>query len=134
MNDDALLTLDPANPTPPYEQLAAQVRAQITAGRLAAGDELPSVRQLARDLRIAPNTVVRAYDELARDGWVIAQPRRGVQVAAGSLAAPVAEHRRRLSEAVAQLLLATGRLGISGPEVRAELDRQLAQAKPGDST
>jgi len=126
MNDDALLTLDPANPTPPYEQIAAQVRAQITAGRLAPGEELPSIRQLARDLRIAPNTVARAYDELARDGWVLAEARRGVRVASGALAPPATERRRRLSAAVAEMLLAASRLGVSGVEVRAEMERQLA--------
>lgn len=130
MNDDALLTLDPTNPTPPYEQIAGQVRAQITLGRLTAGDELPSVRQLARDLRVAPNTVVRAYDELARDGWVVAEPRRGVRVASGPLASPATERRHQLTKEVARLLLAASRLGISADEVRAELDRQLTRHTP----
>lgn len=130
MDDDndaqePLLTLDNDSPTPPYERIAAQVRAQITAGRLRAGDELPSVRQLARDLRVAPNTVVRAYSELEGAGWVKAEPRRGVVVAGGALA-PEAEARRRLlSEEVARLLLTAARLGASATEVRAELDRQL---------
>jgi DNA-binding transcriptional regulator YhcF (GntR family) len=122
---EPLLTLDPNSPTPPYERIAAQVRAQITAGRLGVGDELPSVRQLARDLRVAPNTVARAYSELERDGWVKAEPRRGVIVAGGPLAPQAEERRRLLAEEVARLLLAAARLGTSAAELRAELERQL---------
>jgi GntR family transcriptional regulator len=136
MSDEPLLTLDLSSAIPPYEQIAAQIRAQVIAGRLRAGDELPSVRQLARDLRVAPNTVARAYDELQRDGWAHAEPRRGVRVSAGPLAPHAEARRRNLSEEVARLLLLAARLGVSGAEVRAEVERQLAGADltPAPST
>lgn len=123
--EEPLLTLEADSPTPPYERIAAQVRAQIMAGRLRVGDELPSVRQLARDLRVAPNTVVRAYGELERDGWVKAEARRGVVVAGGPLTAPAGARGRALAEEVARLLLTAARLGASAAELRAELERQL---------
>lgn len=125
MTDEPLLTLDLSSATSPYEQIAAQIRAQIIAGRLVAGDELPSVRQLARDLRVAPNTVARAYDELERAGWARAEPRRGVRVSAGPLAPHADARRRSLGEEVARLLLVAARLGLSADEVRAEVERQL---------
>jgi GntR family transcriptional regulator len=117
--------VDADYPTTPRERIAAQVRAQITAGRLCAGDELPSVRHLTRDLRVAPNTIVRGYSELERDGWVKAEPRQGVLVAGVTLAPEIEERRRLLSEELARLLLAAVRLGSSAAEVHAELDRQL---------
>jgi DNA-binding transcriptional regulator YhcF (GntR family) len=125
MSDEPLLTLDLASATPPFEQIAAQIRAQVMAGRLRAGDELPSVRQMARDLRVAPNTVARAYETLARDGWARAEPRRGVRVAGGLLAPHATARQRSLSQEVARLLLHATRLGLSGGEVRAEVERQL---------
>jgi DNA-binding GntR family transcriptional regulator len=67
----------------------------------------------------------RAYCELEHDGWVKAEPRRGVLVAGFTLAPEAEERRRLLSEEVARLLLAAARLGSSAAEVRAELDRQL---------
>ncbi|MGH2504028.1 MAG: GntR family transcriptional regulator [Ktedonobacterales bacterium] len=130
MSDEPLLTLDLASATPPFEQIAAQIRAQVMAGRLRAGDELPSVRQMARDLRVAPNTVARAYETLAHDGWAHAEPRRGVRVAGGLLAPHAAAHQRSLSQEVARLLLHATRLGLSGGEVRAEVERQLGVIDP----
>jgi GntR family transcriptional regulator len=62
--------IDPRSPTPLYEQIAARVRMAVAAGELTPGDALPSVRSLARSLRVNPATVVRAYRDLATDGFV----------------------------------------------------------------
>jgi GntR family transcriptional regulator len=67
--------LDPRAPTPPSEQLADQVRFAVAAERLAPGDRLPSVRALAAEVRVNPNTVSRAWRELEREG--VLEPRRG---------------------------------------------------------
>jgi GntR family transcriptional regulator len=124
---EPLLVLDPDAPAPPSEQIAEQLRLQIAAGRLVAGAGLPSVRQLARDLGIAPNTVVRAYGELERQGWIVASPRRGMAVADVSAPARQAERRREVGRAVGQLVLTARRLGVGAAEVRDELERQLAE-------
>jgi GntR family transcriptional regulator len=63
-------SIDPRSPTPLYEQIAARVRVAVAAGELGPGDTLPSVRSLARDLRVNPATVVQAYRDLALDGFV----------------------------------------------------------------
>jgi DNA-binding transcriptional regulator YhcF (GntR family) len=120
-----LLVLDPASPYPPSEQIADQLRLQIAAGRLPTGAGLPSVRQLARDLGVVPNTVVRAYGELERQGWVTARPRRGFVVADVSPAERQAERQREIERAVAGLLLTARRLEVEGAELHRELDRQL---------
>ncbi len=121
-----LLILDSTSPTPPYEQIGAQIRLQIAAGRLQAGAALPSVRQLANDLGVAPNTVARAYSELEREGWVITVARRGVMVASPSPKQVAEVRARELERAVAQLLITAYQLGITPDELHAEIDRQSA--------
>lgn len=63
-------SIDPRSPTPLYEQIAARIRVAVAAGELSPGDPLPSVRALARELRLNPATVVQAYRDLALDGFV----------------------------------------------------------------
>src|ERR1700750_980423 len=93
----AIVAIDPKDRTPIYAQLERGLRAAIASGRLTAGDQLPTVRQLAVDLQINANTVARVYTELERAG--ILETRRGVGsfVRANALEArPPDEHHRRL--------------------------------------
>ena len=76
-----MLHIDQSSPTPPFEQLRQQISAQIAAGNLLPGDRLPTVRRLAGDLGIAPNTVARAYRELEFDGVLTGRARAGTCVA-----------------------------------------------------
>jgi GntR family transcriptional regulator len=71
-----LVAVDPKHPTPIYVQLDQGIRAAIATGRLPVGAQLPTVRQLAVDLRVNANTVARVYAELERAGVV--ETRRGV--------------------------------------------------------
>jgi DNA-binding transcriptional regulator YhcF (GntR family) len=75
-----LLSIDPDNSVPPFEQLRTQVAAMTVAGELEPGQKLPTVRQLAADLGLAANTVARAYRELEADGVISTQGRRGTFV------------------------------------------------------
>lgn len=70
MNSEPALELDLRSPVPPFEQIRSRIAALIVTGELAPGRPLPSVRALAADLGIAPNTVVRAYRELEAAGVV----------------------------------------------------------------
>ena len=79
--------VDLASGVPPYEQIRTQVVAHASAGRLQAGDRLPTIRALATDLGVAAGTVARAYRELEAGGVVTTRRRTGTVVAAG---APVA--------------------------------------------
>ncbi len=67
--------------TPIYEQIARQVKSKIVGGELKAGDPLPSMRLLAKELRISVITTKRAYEELEREGFIISQTGRGSFVA-----------------------------------------------------
>ncbi len=99
----AAVTIDHDSTVPPYEQLRSQLAFQVRAGALRAGDRLPTVRQLARDLGLANNTVARAYRELETDELVVGDGRRGTFVAARSNRA---EDRTSLIEEAAQRYIA----------------------------
>lgn len=73
------LSVDP-DEAAPFQQIIDQLRAFIERGELRPGDPLPTVRQLAGDLGVAPNTVARAYTELQEDGWLASEGRRGTHV------------------------------------------------------
>lgn len=91
-----MITLDPRSATPPFEQLRGQIAEQVRSGVLSAGERLPTVRRLAEDLGIAPNTVARAYRELEADGLVETRGRNGTLVRAqGDAAAQQAQDAAR---------------------------------------
>ena len=76
------LIVDQHSPTPPYEQLRVQVLEGVRTGTLSPGDKLPTVRRLAEDLGLAPNTVARAYRELELDEVIETRGRLGSFIAA----------------------------------------------------
>src|SRR5680860_848851 len=71
------ITIDPASQTPPFEQLRLRVLDLIRQGELIAGTKIPTVRALAGELGLAPNTVARAYRELEREGVIETRGRHG---------------------------------------------------------
>lgn len=85
------LTLDHRHPTPLYAQLERGIRAAIATGRLAAGDRLPTVRELAVELKVNANTVARVYLDLERGG--VLQTRRGIGTFVASGSVPVSPKR-----------------------------------------
>lgn len=70
-------TLDYRDSRPLYEQIADQLRRQITGGILREGDQLPSVRETAASMSINPNTIQRAYRLLEQGGWIVSVPGKG---------------------------------------------------------
>lgn len=72
-----MLSVDPALPTPPFEQIKTQVAELRASGEFAAGHRLPPVRHLAVELGVAPNTVARAYRELEASGVIETRGRHG---------------------------------------------------------
>jgi len=104
-----MLTIDPKSPVPPFEQLRLQFVEQIRGGELAAGAKLPTVRRLADDLGLAPNTVARCYRELERDGFIETRGRNGSFVSAqGDPAAQQAQvAARAYADRIRQLGLST---------------------------
>ncbi len=82
------IRLDPESAVPPFEQLRSQVAARVADGRLPAGTRLPTVRALATELAIAPNTVARAYRELEADAVLVTRGRQGTFVRSVVLESP----------------------------------------------
>ena len=114
----AVVSLDPRDPTPIYAQLDRALRAAVASGRLAAGDQLPTVRQLAVELRVNANTVARVYADLERSGAI--ETRRGVGsfvAATAEQARPPKEHEKRLRAFVTRVLSEAGANGFSVDEV-----------------
>jgi DNA-binding transcriptional regulator YhcF (GntR family) len=88
-----MIVIDAASPTPPYEQLRAQLARQIQDRSLAVGTRLPTIRRLAADLGLAVNTVGRAYRELEDAGLIETRGRAGSFVAAAGEHALEQAHR-----------------------------------------
>jgi len=120
--DGLRLVVHPASPVPPFEQLRTQVVAQVRSGTLSPGTRLPTVRWLAADLGIAPNTVARTYRELERDGVLETRGRNGTFVAATGDVAQRAAH-----EAATQYVVRLRRLGLDADETLA-LVRSVLEA------
>ncbi|MBX6314746.1 MAG: GntR family transcriptional regulator [Isosphaeraceae bacterium] len=112
-----MFPIDTSDPTPLYAQLERGIRAAIVTGRLRVGERLPTVRQLAVDLRINANTVAKVYAELERAG--VLETRRGVGTfvkALGAGAASRAERERRLAALEDRFLAEAAALGVSVDE------------------
>jgi GntR family transcriptional regulator len=117
-----VFSIDPADPLPIYAQLHRSIRAAIAAGRLNVGDKLPTVRQLAVDLRINANTVAKVYGELERAGVLATQRGIGTFVRDNPIPPPSAgasrrDRERELRPLVDRLLADAAALGISFHEV-----------------
>jgi GntR family transcriptional regulator len=117
-----LVSLDAADATPIYAQVERGLRAAIAAGRLKPGDQLPTVRELAVDLRVNANTVARVYSELERAG--VFETRRGVGTfvrASRTEARPASEHAKRLRAFATRALSEADAHGFTADELIAAL-------------
>ena len=124
MEKAPMLVLNRMSTAAPYEQISAQIRTLIVSDQVHPGYLLPSVRQLARDLNVAPNTVVRAYNELEQEGLVVISARRGVIVAEAAAEQKAVEKNRQLKQLVADFLIGVKQLGVSIDEAYQEMQRQ----------
>ena len=109
--------LDPHSGVPVYRQIIDQVLGGIAAGKLRAGDQLPTVRQLAVDLAINPNTVVRAYRELEIREVLATQQGTGTFVTDKKPPVDELERRRRIGQLCGELLSRAGAEGIELREI-----------------
>ena len=125
-----MFSLNSSHPMPLYAQLTRAIRFAIATGRLRIGEQLPTVRQLAVDLRVNANTVAKVYAELERSG--ILETRRGVGtfVSARHLAASHRnEHEKHLKELVDRFVEEAEAMGFSADDL---LDQLQSRRKKGD--
>jgi GntR family transcriptional regulator len=113
--------LDLHSGVPVYRQVIDQVRGAIASGFLTAGDQLPTVRQLAVDLAINPNTVVRAYRELEFGGLLETHQGTGTFISAQKMKRADAERERQLTQIVADCVSRAGAAGFTVDELIEEL-------------
>ena len=103
--------------TPIYEQMVSQIKAQIMSGERKEGDSLPSVRALAKDLRVSALTVKKAYDELEREGFVATVHGKGTFVTSANQELMLEEKKKEV-EADLEAAIRKGRsCGMSDEEI-----------------
>jgi len=125
-----VFAVDPADPTPLYAQLERGIRAAIVAGKLKAGDRLPTVRQLAADLHVNANTVAKVYAELERAGVLATQRGIGTFVRdTPTLVGPTTrrDRERELRPLVDRLLADASAIGYSLPDILGYLEILVAR-------
>ena len=127
----AVLTVDPRSGVPIYLQIIEQIKRSVALGVLAPGEQLPTVKQLALDLTVNPNTVARAYRDLERDSVIETAPGRGSFVRAnGSAETSRAAATDVAAESLLQAVREAKSIGLTAAQVRALFDAALTRWFP----
>ena len=125
---DIILTNSGGKPI--YEQISAQIREKILTGELKAGDALPSMRLLAKELRISVITTKRAYEELERDGFIVTMTGKGSFVAEKNTQLVREEYLKRIEEIFREALDMSKLCGLSVEELQ-EMLAMLSEEERG---
>jgi GntR family transcriptional regulator len=115
--------LDHHSGEPIYRQIVETIKFEVARGKLAEGDKLPSIRELANTLAINMRTVVKAYEELCHEGLAVMQQGRGVFITAPQGVLPATHRRTVLIDLVQRLLAEAQRLGATPEEVKSVLSQ-----------
>ena len=125
-----ILSVDPDNPVPPYEQIRAQIASMVASGVLADGTRLPPIRQLADDLGLAGGTVARAYRELEDQGAIVTRGRHGTFVQAPSSRKATKESTALLDQSAHAFAVRASQLRFDPAAAIAALERAMADVMP----
>lgn len=120
-----------ASGQPIYEQIYQQIRDQILSGTLAEGELLPSIRALAKDLRISVITTKRAYDELEKDGLIVTVAGKGCFVAPKNLEMMREEHLKQIEQHLRAVIQLARPLELSYEDILEMLKLIDGEAPPG---
>ncbi|MCP4305642.1 MAG: GntR family transcriptional regulator [bacterium] len=115
-----IVRIDSASPVPAFEQIRSQVATMIGSSILKTGTRLPTIRQLAKDLQVAPGTVARAYQELERTGAIVTKGRHGTLVAK---AAAIERTEADIERAADELAVHAYQLGMTVDQLTEALRR-----------
>jgi GntR family transcriptional regulator len=121
--------LDSKSAVPVYRQIIDQVLGALASGRVSGGTQLPTVRQVAVDLSINPNTVVRAYRELEIRGIVSTQQGTGTFITPDRIEPDEAERQRLLSELVSEFMARAGAVGFTAEDVLGRIHEFVAEQR-----
>jgi len=127
------IRINPSSGQPFYRQIADQVKADFLRGFLEAGEQLPSVRELAAELAMNPTTIVKAYDLLENERLIVRRQGKGAFVADGKQPMHAKERAQILRELAARLALEGRRLGLEEHDIEALLQAELKKLRPGPS-
>jgi GntR family transcriptional regulator len=122
-------TINTGASTPIYKQITDQVHLAVATGRLTVADQLPSVRALAEELVLNPNTVARAYTDLAREGLIESKPGRGVFIIRKRKVFSHEEARRRLEPLLNTLVGEALAMDFTVGELRDAFEKKLGEWK-----
>ena len=123
------LSIDPKSGIPLYKQITLQIEMAIADGRMTSGDQLPTVRGLAVELQVNPNTVVKAYSELELRGFVTTQQGTGTFISDRAISLSEVERERVLAEITRSVVVQAGSYGFSLDEVIDSLRELVAQGR-----
>lgn len=119
------INIDAASGLPIYMQIVSHIKTGIAMGRLLPEDPLPSVRQLATDLAVNPNTVARAYLELEYEGIIYKRQGAGTFVSSQGVEMSKSARRKALSDLIEKALVEGVNLGLGENELRESFERAL---------
>ena len=119
------VNIDPSNGLPIYMQIVQQIKRGIAVGRLQPEDPLPSVRQLATELRVNPNTVARAYLDLEIEGVIYKRQGHGTFVSGQGVEMSKRERRRAVGRHLEKAVVEGVHLGLDEEEMREAFDAAL---------
>jgi GntR family transcriptional regulator len=122
-----LIRIEKGSAVPISSQIAEQIATLCASGKLASGDRLPSVRELARELAVNQNTVLRVYERLVRDGILEMRHGQGTFVADDNGGITRAAHRKRLIEEFRQVARQGVALGLDADDLHELLTAALEQ-------
>jgi GntR family transcriptional regulator len=120
-----LIRIDPQSPEPIFEQIVYQVKGLVARGELGQGDKLPSVRELAKEVSINPNTVIRAYDALERDGVLVRRQGAGCFLTGKKSALSEEEREKKLEDLMKRVVTEAFHLGFEPARLREALEEGL---------
>lgn len=120
-----LIRIDPQSAEPLFEQVVFAVKSAVARGAAKAGDRLPSVRELAKDLAINPNTVVRAYEALERDGVLVRRQGAGCFLTGRGSDLASTERRKQLHELLRRAATEAFHLGFTAADIEKALTQCL---------
>ena len=117
--------VDPANGVAIFDQVVRQVKFAVARGAIRPGNMVPSVRELAKELAINPNTVARAYDLLESQGVIVRRQGSGCFVTGETSGLELSQRKKKLDELIQRTITEAHHLGFDKDHLRAALERRL---------
>jgi GntR family transcriptional regulator len=129
-----LIRIEPGSGVPITRQIIDQVRARCAAGTLKTGDRLPSVRELARQIAVNQNTILKAYERLTAEGVLEMRHGEGTFVADFSAGKQLKLEKAALGEEIERVVRRAAALGLDGDDIRALVDAALKRLRTSDGS